>query len=387
MRGVEEAISQAALTKTLSSRGLLPIELTPGTPKEGRSRQGSRMVPRRADVAEATTTLGALLEAGLPLDRALQITSRTAARRDVGEAFEAVRSRVREGGQLATALEKHPRFFPPIAVGMVRAADRGGHLSEVIGRLAEHLERERELRARISAALAYPLLLSVVGTGALAALLIFVLPRFVELLADAGTRVPRSTRMLLAGANALGKIWPFLAVVLVAAVGSFWRWRASPTGRVQTDAWLLRLPIIGSLRAAHTTAQVARTLSTLLSGGAALLPALGIAAESTADAAISQDLRGVREAVRRGSSFSRSLGQRASFPYVFVRLVEVGEEVGQLDELLARAATLLEADLERRLARAVALIEPALIIIFGAVVGFVALSVLQAIYGINAEGF
>lgn len=388
LRGVEEAVSPVALERTLAGRGLYALDVIPArerTEESGFSR--GRLIPRGADVTEAMATLASLLEVGLPLERALEITIRGAARRDVAGALASARQRVREGGKLADALAEYPALFPAVAVGLVRAADRGGHLAEAVRRLAEHLERERALRARLVSALTYPLLL--VGTGALslAVLLLFVLPRFVTILDDAEAALPRSTALLLATSTLLGRIWPLLMLGVLIAPVVWIRWRATERGRERTDALLLRLPLVGPLRARYASARLARTLGTLLSGGLPLVPALEIAGDASGDMAVGAQVRTTREEVRRGEALSAALRRRQTFPFIFVRLVEVGEETGQLEVMLERVAALLDAELERRLDRLVSLIEPTLILLFGVLVGFVALSLLQAIYGVHADAF
>ncbi|HEX2092406.1 MAG TPA: type II secretion system F family protein [Longimicrobiaceae bacterium] len=386
LRGAEEAASADAVQGLLARRGLFPLEIHP--PGDGAVRRRRALfVSRRTDVTDFITTFAALLQAGLPLDRSLEVGVRGTARPDVAAAVAAARQRVREGGRLADGLAEPPGLFPPVAIGLIRAAERGGHLDAAVGRLAGYLERERALRARVTSAMIYPLLMLTVGGGAMVVLLLFVLPRFVALLQDSGGRLPRSTAVLIGASQVLTRGLPFLvagAVALVAAVAAL---RSSERGRERMDSLLLRVPLLGALRARHATARLASTLSTLLAGGVPLLAALEIACGTTGDAAIAADVRAARDAVRRGGSFSGALGRGRAFPYAFVRLAEVGEETGQLDTLIERAGILLETELERRLERSVALVEPALIVVFGCVIGFVALALLQAIYGIHAEGF
>jgi type II secretory pathway component PulF len=226
-----------------------------------------------------------------------------------------------------------------------------------------------------------------VGGGAMAVLLLFVLPRFVALLQDAGSTLPRSTAVLISVSQLFTRGLPFIAAAGAALVAAYTMSRSSESGRERMDAFLLRLPLLGSLRSRHATARLANTLATLLAGGVPLLSALEIAHETTGDAAIGADLRTARDAVRRGEALSTALGRGRAFPYAFVRLVEVGEETGRLETLIEKAGALLETELERRLERSVALVEPAMIVVFGCVIGFVALALLQAIYGIHAEGF
>ena len=175
-----------------------------------------------------------------------------------------------------------------------------------------------------------------------------------------------------------------LAGAVLIALSLFWR--RTPAGRQRLHRLLLRVPLVGAIRARHATARLGYTLCTLLSGGVPLLQALDIAQGTLGDAAVGEEVRAARDAVRRGESFSGSLARGSAFSYAFVRLTEVGEETGTLDAVLERAARMLEAELERRLERMVALVEPTLIVVFGGVVGFVALALFQAIYGIQASG-
>lgn len=387
VRGVEEAASEGALERLLAGRGLYPVSIAPAARGEGERRAGGAWTSRRADVAEAVATLAALLEAGLPLERALEVAAQGAARRDVAGALEGVRRAVRGGGRVADAVAAQAGVFPPIAAGLLAAGERGGQLADAMRRLADGMEREGALRARVVAALTYPALLAAVGTAATTILLVYVLPKFVDLLADAGASLPTSTAILLALSGAAGRWWPALLLLVVGLAAAIWRTRRSAAGRERGDAWLLRLPLVGPLRARYASAQTARTLGTLLAGGVPLVAALDVAAGAASDAAVAADLRAARASVRRGEALSGALARGRGFPHVLVRLVAVGEETGEMDAMMLRAAALMESELERRLDRTVSLLEPAMILFFGLVVGGVALSLLQAIYGIHADAF
>lgn len=386
VRGVEEAPSEGAVERLLAGRGLYALRVVPAARGEG-ERRGGGWVSRRADLGEAVSTLAALLEAGLPLERSLEVAARGAARRDVAAGLDEVRRAVRGGGRIADAVAAQGALFPPMAAGLLGAGERGGHLADAMRRLAAGMEREGALRARVVSALTYPLLLAVVGFAATVILLAYVLPKFVDLLADAGAELPASTALLLAASRAFGRGWPVLLAVAVVAAGLWWRARSTPAGRERTDAWLLRLPLAGALRSRYASAQVARTLGTLLAGGVPMLAALEVAAGSAPDAAVAADLRAAQGSVRRGEALSAALARGRGFPHVLVRLVQAGEETGEMDAMLLRAAALMETELERRLDRTVALLEPGMILLFGLLVGGVALSLLQAIYGIHADAF
>lgn len=384
LRGREEAVSQAALEQEIHRRGLMPLEISAIPTAE--ERRTSHFVSRRTDVTEFITTFAALLRAGLSLDRSLEIAGRGVARSDVARAIYEARQHVKEGGRFADALASRPELFSPVAVGLMRAAEGGGRLPEAAERLSAYMERQKALRAKITSAMIYPLLLCTAAASAIAILLLFVLPRFAALLAEAGSALPRSTAVLIGLSTAVTRGFPLLVAGMFTLLIATLAWQSTPDGRIQAHAFLLRVPIIGYLRARHSAARFGHTVATLLAGGVPLIQALDVAQDTAGDAAVSSEIRSARDAVRRGDSFSAALGRGRAFPYAFLRLIEVGEETGELDSVLDRAAALLEGELERRVDRLVALVEPVLIIVFGAAVGFVALALLQAVYGLRAQG-
>jgi general secretion pathway protein F len=382
--GTEEAASAVELERVLAARGLFPLEVASAATTRRRPRG---LHGRRADVVEAIRYLATLVESGFPLDRALATVARVAARDDVAETVLAVRARVRAGTRLGDALAEHPAFFPRLAVGMTQAGERGGHLPQALARLASQLERERALQARLLSASLYPAAMLLVGFAAVVVLLLYVLPRLVGILDEAGAAMPASTAALLAIAGGLARWWPFLlggtlaaAVLLVGAC-------RGDAGRAVLDRLLLRLPVIGSLRQRLAAARLGHSLATLLGSGFPVLPALEIAAQSLGDRAAADEVLQAREEVRAGGKLARALGRGRAFPFVFLQMLEVGEDGARMPQMLERGAAAMEQELERRLDRLVRFAEPVMILAFGAIVAFIAMALLQAIYGINADAF
>jgi general secretion pathway protein F len=383
LRGVVDVASAAELERDLSARGLLLLE---AAPTRAPNRQAtSRFRRRRADVVEAIRYLASLLEAGFPLDRALGTVTKVVRRADVAGALDTVRERVRSGAPLADALAEQPTVFPRLAFGMARAGEQGGHLPQALKDLAEHLEREERLRSEVVSALFYPVLVAVTGSAAVLALVLYVLPRFVDVLGDMGAALPRSTAILLATGAFFGRWWLLLVPVAVAVTAVGAAYRRSEGGREATDTLLLRVPVVGALRQQSAAARLGRSLSTLLKSGLPILPSLDMAAHSLTDAAVAREVHRAREEVRAGARLAPALSRGTQFPYLFLQMVEIGEEGGLLPEMLERAATAAEQELQRGLDRLVRLIEPVMIIVFGGAAGFVALSLLQAIYGIRLD--
>jgi type II secretory pathway component PulF len=335
------------------------------------------------DAASAIRYLATLVEAGFPLDRALGTAARAVTQPRLAAALRAVRERVLGGASLAAALADQPEVFPRLAVGMTQAGERGGHLAQALDRLAHQLEREAELKAQLWSALLYPLLVAAVGGVAVTILVLYVLPRFAGLLAESGTPLPSSTALVLAAGAFFGRWWAAILVIGAALAILATAYHGTPRGRLAVDRILLQLPLVGELRRLAVATRIGRTLSSLLANGLPILPALEAAAGALTDAAAASDVRRAHDEVRAGSRLASSLMRSPAFPYVFVEMVSLGEESGRLAEMLERAAATAQDELRRTLERLLRLVEPTMIIAFGAIVGFVALAMLQALYGVK----
>ena len=385
-RGVAEAESPLALTRTLQARGLVVLDVEPAPASGTRSAAGGPRFGARREVLELTRALSALLSAGVPLARALGTAGVITAGAMAG-VLDDLRDRIGRGESLTAAFERHPRLFPPLYTGVVRAGERSGDLAGAFAALAAQLEREERFRARLLSAALYPLVLVAAGLAAVTVLVLFVLPRFAALLADTGAALPRSTAAVLGAADALRHRWPWLVAALAAAVALAALARNTESGARGAALVLLHLPGVGRLRRLTLAARFARVLGVLLGGGAPLLVALDEARQSLADPLARDEIGRVRARVRDGVALNAALAEGTLFPPLLPRLVAIGEESGRVEEFLARAADICEDRASRLLERLVALAEPAMIVLLGGVIAFVALSLLQAIYGVDASAF
>ena len=382
LRGRAEAATPAALTRTLEERGLLVLEVDAADAAP----EGGFGFGRRREVLEVTRALAALLPAGMPLAQALGAASSVASG-DVRDAVQQVRARVERGDTLSASLAAHPALFSPLYIGLVRAGEKSGDVDASFARLADQLERDEQLRGRILSAAIYPLLLATVGTIAVSVLLMFVLPRFVELLEGSGASLPGSTAFLLALSAVLNRFWPLLLIVVAGVIAAgIWSSR-TPQGQRAFSRLLLTIPFVRTLRRYALAARFARLSGVLLGGGAPLLTALDDTVESIGDPMARDDITRIRGRVREGASLRQAITEGSLFPPLLAQLVSVGEEAGRLREFLLKAADIFEDRTERSTQRLATLAEPAMIVVFGAIVAFVALSLLQAIYGINAGSF
>lgn len=382
-KGREEASSTGALTQSLESRGLFVLNIAESSSEVSplKFRFG-----RKREVLEATRALATLLPVGMPLSQALNAATGVTTG-DVKAAMQDVRTHVERGETLSTALSRHLGLFPPIYIGLVRAGERSGDVDTTFARLSEQLEREEAIRGKVLSAAIYPILLAVAGTAAIGVLMLFVLPRFVGLLQGSGAKLPASTTLLLNVSALMRRIWPvFLLIPVFFASMSAWI-TTSEKGARFWSRFLLAVPLVNTLRRYALAARLARLLSVLLGGGAPLLVALDDTIDSIDDPIARDDVKQIRARVREGTSLRQAVAESSLYPPLLPQLIGVGEDAGQLRAFLHKAAEIFEERTERATQRLATLAEPLMIVVFGLIVAFVAMSLLQAIYGINAGSF
>ncbi len=386
--GVMEAADVGAVAERLQRDAYFPITISPqgddtrilglGWPRLRRLRVSGR------DLVTLTRQLATLLEAGIPLDRALAIQAELGPTARLRAILDDVRRSVRAGGALAEALAKHhPHPFSRLYINMVRAGEKGGVLEASLRRLAEFLEESQEFREALGSALVYPVLLSGVGAAAVVFLMTFVLPRFAFIFRDMGATVPLPTLVLLRISELMERYWWMLALLAI-VTALIARAGLDRYGfRLAVDRTLLRLPIAGDLIRKTEAARFSRVMGTLLRSGVAMIPALTMARETLGNRALEDATAILADGVRRGTGLALPMSQAAAFPPLAVHLVRVGEETGRLDEMLLQVAVTLEGDTRRLVKRLLALVEPAIILVMGLVVGFIVVAMLLAILSVT----
>jgi len=376
--------SPEGVVRDLQGQGLLALDVKESL--AGTNGAGALGLGRRRAVLEFTRAVASLLPAGMPLARALAAGTMSAPE-GIRPALDSIRSKVEGGEELASAMGEHPKLFSSLYVGMVRAGEKSGSLDNSFQRLTDHLEREGELRSKLVSMSIYPILLGLVGIGAILILVLFVLPRFSDLLLSSGAPLPATTAAVVGAATAVQDEWWVLAAIPpLLAILLAW-FRTTEGGRKAGARLLIRLPLVGRWRRQHLAASFSRMVGELLSGGAPLLLALEDARDCMTDSVAQSETDRIRAKVREGSSLHGAIAEGGLFPPVLPQLVALGEEAGRLAQFLLKAAELLEKKTERTLERLVALVEPAMIVGFGGIVAVVALALLQAIYGVNAGSF
>lgn len=383
VEGVLRATSRDAALRELRRQQLWPVAVDPVVTRTAASmRLTASPSARRRGVAGWVRTVATLIDAGAPLDRALGVAQGQATHPDVLRGAQAIRTAVQGGLSLAESMRLQPALFEPLHVGVVRAGEAAGALDTALMTLAGYLEEDLALRAQLTSALIYPALMATVATLGILVLLLFVVPRFSALLADLGGTMPASTRALIVIGSVVTRGWWILALVATVVVMTTRRALAVPETRLRWHARRLTIPFVGSLERAMATARFTRALGLMLSGGLPLMPALRLARSGVTNRAIAADLERVAGDVARGQPLGPALAGVLS--PMAVQLLAVGEESGKLDALCLRAAAQHDEEVRGTLRTLASLLEPALILLFGAIVGFVALAMLQAIYAVNA---
>jgi len=375
--GTLQAPSRDAASDVLAARGLFPLEVTA---EAGRESTGKRLPT--GDLALGLRVLGTLLEAGLPMARALAAMDELVPP-TWRAGLPAVRESVRQGHSLAAALAASPLAVPPLVIGMVQAGEAGSGVAPAVTRAAELMESAAATGRAIRNALAYPIILALAGGSSVVLLVGVVLPRFAAILGDLGQELPPSARLVLGLSDAVQAGWmPALATVVVLAVA--WRaWVGTEAGRVGWHTLLLGVPGVGGVRKAMGTARFCASLSALLESGVPIAGALAHAARATGDAALAGRILAAREAVVGGQGVARALEAQDAATPTALKLMRAGEETGRLAPMLDHASR-IEADRADQLIRAVVrMLEPTLIIVFGGIVALVAGALLQAVYSVR----
>jgi general secretion pathway protein F len=383
--GELEAATPADAVAALQRAGHFPLSTAPAAASLLDRLAGAlrRKRPAGPALAVATHELAALLAAGLPLDRALEIVVSIAPDRRLAAAFAGVRERVRGGAGLAGALAGEPDTFPRLYVGLVQAGEAAGGLDATLARLADYLQRAQVVREQVRSALVYPIILLATAGVTLSFVLTRVLPQFKPLFAEAGQSLPLATRLVMALADAVSD-WGWALVLLgLAAWLGLRRALARPGFRLGWDRRVLRLPILGKLVAEIEAARFARTLGTLVQGGLALPAALAWSRGTIGNRAMADAVGRAATDLRAGESLGDLMARAGLFPDLASQLIRVGEATGRLDQMLLHQAALFERSVARTTERLLAALVPGLTIGLGLLVAGIVGSVLAAIMKMN----
>lgn len=387
VEGEMTAQDQAAVIVRLQGQGFTPIradELTSGQAKrtKGQKRTGKNRI-HQEEVGAFTEQLATLLNAGLPLDRALETLIDLAAREEVATILSNIRDEVRGGESLATAMDGQKGVFTRFYINMIRAGEAGSAMNQVLLRLSQFMKSSRELRETVKSALIYPTILIGVAGMSVVILLAFVVPQFTAMFEDAGQALPFATQVVIALGDGVRDYWWAIAGVIIGIVSFFKNQFANPTTRRFWDRKMLKIGLVGDLITKFEVARFARTLGTLLENGVPLLTAMAIIKETIGNIVLVEAVAKVTGEVKEGKGLSEPLLATGVFPKMAVQMVRIGEETGAIDEMLMKVADVYDDEVKRSVQRMLALLEPILILGLGLVISGIIFSILLAILSVN----
>lgn len=383
--GFVDATTKEAAIAAVSTAGRFVLEIKEEGSKKPSARMTNEVSKRKGKVSRSELALFSrrmadLSEAGLPLDRVLQVVAEQSESFTLTEIAESALKEVRSGKPISDALASHPKLFPTVYTQTLRAGETSGQFPEVTGRLAEFQENEVARRSQVVSALIYPAILGLTAIFVVVFLLTFVVPRLSGVFAGMGDDLPGSTKLLLASTDLLTKQWYIVVGGIIFAIIGYRMWTSTENGRVQRDALILRMPVLGPVIKKATVSRFARVLSTLLFGGVPILQALEISGLAAGNRVFLLSAQQVEHEVREGVAVAQAMRDAGAFPPVLTHMVAIGEETGDLPKMLGRVADSLDFEVDNGMRRLTAMVEPIIVLFMGSFVGFVVLSVLLPIY-------
>jgi type IV pilus assembly protein PilC len=373
-RGEVDAESKQAVADQLKARGLVVLDIADKAgSKEINIDLVRRVRPR--DLTVMTRQLSTMVSSGMGILRALYVLEVQTQSKLLRETLVAVRKDVEAGLAMSDALERHPKVFNPLYVAMVRAGESGGLLESALLRVADQLEKEDSLRRQVKAAMVYPGVIITFAGLILVALVAFIVPVFAKVFHDFHGKLPAITQFTVALSDAMTGYWYlFIAAAVVLVVG-FQKWRKSSWGRPQWDAFRLRIPLkIGDTVQKVALARWSRTLSALFSAGVPILQAIEITGRTSGNVVVERAMDGVLESVKRGGTLAEPLKDSPVFPSMVTHMIGVGEETGAIDTMLSKVADFYEDEVDAAVKAMTSILEPAMILIVGGIVGFIVIS-------------
>jgi type II secretory pathway component PulF len=397
--GTVDAADRRAALAAVSRMGLLPLRVEQGAAATERKEGGARrkgggsflklsrpyhMSPR--DRLYFFSELADLLDGGMTLGNGLNALAR---RGDEGDGRSqvicALRDAIVEGESFSDALAKFPKVFTAVHVNMVRAGEASGAMVDVLRRLAAHDERERAMRSKISSAMVYPIIVLCMGVGVAIFAMTYILPKFKLVFDQIGPDgLPPATKLLLGANDWFKSWWPVVLAVIVGGAFAFRRWTATASGRLAWDGFKLKAPLVKGIVASAVYANFASTLESLLRNGVPILRALDLTSETVGNAVVGAELRKARERVTDGTTISGPLEQGGVFPPMVIDLLAVGERTGDMPSALEHVAKRYESQLEKNILVFTTALEPIMIFAVAAVVGFIAMAIMQAVLSVTS---
>jgi len=379
-KGVQSADTPSDARMALLQRELRVTDL--GVKKSWLNLELTTKRVRRADLMHLSRQLAAFMRAGIPILDAIAVLGEESDKAAVRRVMAEIGSDLRAGTTLSEAVDRHPEDFPPFYRGILRSAELTGRLDTVLDQLSVYLERDLDARRKVKSALIYPAIVAATSLGTVIILTAFVLPKFEDFFASLEADLPLPTRMLLATTGFLGRAWWVLAGVAVLVVVVYLWGVRTRSGHRLRDAFLLKVPVLGETIRFAIIERFTRLLASMVNAGVPLPDAMFVATESLRNVVFEAALHKARLQMMEGAGLAGPIAETRRFPGVAIQMIRVGENTGTLDTQLDVAATYYERELDYKIKKLTTVIEPAVVLFMGLVVGFVAIALVSAMYGI-----
>lgn len=379
IEGSQSADSESQVREMLLSNQYYPLSIEKENSKSKSSFSFNRKVKLK-DIAVFCRQFYVMLDSGLSIGKALNILIEQGEKPKLREALIGVNGDLKRGETLANSMRKRKDVFPNLLTSMIDAGERSGNLDIILKRMAEYYEKETKIRGKIKSAMIYPIVLGVVAIIAITFILTFVMPTFVQMFEENNVDLPTSTKMVLGTSKMLGKYGIIIFLILVTAIILLGKYLKSEEGQYKLSVINLKIPVIKKLTQKIIVSRFTRTMGIVSSSGMSLVTSLEIVASVVGNKIAEKELLKVKEKVLKGEGLGDSIMNIKIFPPMLASMVKVGEEAGSLDSILDKTADFYDDELEREIQTATALIEPAMIVLMGVIIGFLLISILTPMF-------
>lgn len=386
IEGTIEADSENIAVNRLIQDGSYPIWLKEEASLLAESAKNSHFFSKRIkskEIASFTRQFSELLNAGLTVYNSLDVIEKQTEQPKLRVIIDNIKTQIKDGKTFSGALKNYPSIFSELYVNLVKSGEEASSLNEVLNNIADFLDKDEDIKAKIIAALAYPLLMAIVGLLTIFILITFVVPKLVNMFVEMGETLPLPTRLLIGLSDFIRTYWILLVIFVIGLIFLLKNSKSNPVTKAKIDRFKLKLPILGNLTKNSELARFSRTLSMLLKNGVPILNSLKITADIITNSAIKKEIESIYNDVKEGSSLTNAIKKRTTFPIFVANMTAVGEEGGFLDKTLSNIAHTYEVEIDRLIKIMTALLEPVFILIMGSIVGFIVISMLLPVFQIS----
>ncbi len=380
-----EADNEAAVIAYLKSNGFFPIEVTKVNKTASNFFDFFFGGISFGDVVDMTRQIAIMLNAGLTIIDSLEILKKQITKTRLLKVVESIDAEIKSGNTFSNALKKYPQSFSSLYISLVKSGEASGKLSEILLKLADNLEKEREFKGKLKGAMIYPIIVVTAMIAVMFIMITFVIPQLLNLYKDFNIDLPLTTKILMAVSSLSVRFWPLMIGGVMVGIYLLKNYLNTKQGKLAYDQLMLQLPVVNNVVKISSLVDTTRTLSILIAAGVSILEGLDIVIETTSNAVFQQAFQSVYKKVEKGQSFGAALDQEGIFPPILVQMVIVGEQTGHLDDTLMRLSRYFEMESEIAIKAVTTLIEPAILLFLGLGVGFLVISVITPIYSLTGS--